>query len=265
MERLDASLRRQLEVNDRAVVGKPFALTGENAYAVQANTRHMAKILLDCTALDRASRAAAFAADLLEINMTAHLKEQPACARGCFHCCTTYVSTSLPEVFRLARAVEGDRQKHLRIYAAAAKAKDMPQWKREVDRVPCPILADNACSAYGARPMVCRVVLSTSLESCLRIFQQGSTEKFASPPSLGTLRSYLVVMLRAAMLVAKLPHQNFELTHALEIALSTPNAEARWLAGEDLFSAVALDDLERQPSPIIQLVEKLAAAVRPTI
>lgn len=265
MDRYDAAVRREIEKNDAAFVGKPFALVGENAYAVQANTRHMAKILLDSAAPDRASRAAAFAADLLQASMAHHLAEQIACARGCFHCCTTYVSTSLPEVFRLARAVDGNQRTSLNIYAAAARSKAMPQLQREVDRVHCPILIDGACSQYDVRPLVCRAVLSTSLESCLRIFQKGIPEPFQTPPSLGALRSYLVVMLRAALHIAKLPYQNFELTHALEIALSTPNAEERWLSGEPLFDSVAIDALDLKESPITKIVEGLAGAVRATI
>ena len=265
MERYDAAVRRDIEKNDAAFVGKPFSLVGENAYPVQANTRHMAKLLLDHAAPDRASRAAAFAADLLEVSTAQHLKEKIARARGCFHCCTTYVSTSLPEVFRLARAIDGDNHTSLKIYAASAKSKAMPQLQREVDRVHCPILVDGACSAYDVRPLVCRAVLSTSLESCLHIFQHGSTEPFQSPPSLGALRSYLVVMLRAALLIAKLPYRNFELTHALEVALSTPNAEERWLAGEPVFDAVAIDHLYLAPSSINKIVEGQAGAVRATI
>ncbi len=40
MERLDASIRRQLLKDDEAIVGKVFELAGNNARAVQANTRH---------------------------------------------------------------------------------------------------------------------------------------------------------------------------------------------------------------------------------
>lgn len=265
MERYDVTIRREVGKNDAAFVSQPFNLVGENAYAVQANTSHMAKILLDSTAPDRASRAAAFAAELLQISIAHHLKERIGCARGCFHCCTTYVSTSLPEVFRLAQSVYGNGATSLRVYAAAAKSKAMPQHQREIGRAHCPILVDGACSEYGVRPLVCRAVLSTSLESCLRIFQQGSTEPFQTPPSLSALRSYLVVMLRAALVIAKLPYQNFELTHALEIALSTPNAEERWLSGENIFAGVALDQLDLRPSPIGGLVDGLANAVRPTI
>ena len=169
----------------------------------------MALILRDPAAKDRASRAAAFAANLMDASVGQHLKEQAATARGCFHCCTTYVSTSVPELFRLAREIRGHTAATVRVNAAAARAKTIPQLQREVNRVTCPILEDNACSAYAARPLVCREVLSTSLESCLRIFQQRSLGKSAAPASLGALRSYLLIMLRAALVLNCLPYRNY--------------------------------------------------------
>lgn len=264
-ERLDASIRRQLLIDDQHIIGRGFAMDGDAARVVQANTRHLAIMLLDTAAGDRASRAAAFAADLMEASVAHHLKEPVACARGCSHCCTTYVSTSLPEVFRLARAVRGKSGATQRINTAAARAKAMPQLQREVTRVICPILADHACSEYEARPLVCRAVLSTSLEACVRIFTQGSTETFTAPQSLGALRSYMVVILRAALVIAGLPHRNYELTHALEIALADEQSEERWLAGEPIFAPVAVDRLDVADSPLTKIVDGLAGAVRPTI
>jgi hypothetical protein len=134
-----------------------------------------------------------------------------------------------------------------------------------VNRVTCPILEDNACSAYAARPLVCREVLSTSLESCLRIFQQSSPGKFAAPASLGALRSYLLIMLRAALVLNGLPYRNYELTHALEIALANDDGEKRWLAGEDIFKDVAVDRLDLEELPLTKIVAGLAGAVGPTI
>lgn len=37
---------------------------------------------------------------------------------------------------------------------------------------PCPLLKDNACSVYSARPMACRIYLSTSLKSCMNFFNK---------------------------------------------------------------------------------------------
>ena len=265
MQRLDESIRQQVLMDDQSIIGRAFPLSGENARAVQANTRHMALILRDGASKDRASRAAAFAEMLMDVSIGQHLKEQPACARGCFHCCTTYVSTSVPEIFRLAREIRGRTATIAGVVAAATRAKAMPQLQREVNRVPCPILDDNACSAYAARPLVCRAVLSTSLESCLRIFQQGAAEPFSAPPSLGALRSYLLIMLRAALVLNNLPYRNYELTHALEIALASDDSEDRWLAGEDIFKDVAVDRLDQEDSPLTKIVAGLAGAVGPTI
>jgi Fe-S-cluster containining protein len=264
-QRYDAAIRRQLLMDDQSIIGRPFAIVGDNARAIQANTRHLALMLLDSASKERASRAAAFAETLLDANLGFHLKEPVACARGCSHCCTTYVSTSLPEVLRLAQAVRAKADTTARINAAAARSKAMPQLQREVDRVVCPILVEHACSEYAARPMVCRAVMSTSLESCVRIFTAGSAEQFQQPASPGALRTYLVIIMRAALVIAGLPHQNFELTHALEIALADPNAEERWLAGEPIFASVAIDRLDLETSPLTKIVDGLANAVRPTI
>lgn len=265
MERLDISIRQNLLKDDEQFIGKPFELAGNNARAVQANARHMALILLDRQIKDRASRMAAFAEELLDASLAQHITQPVACARGCSHCCTTYVSTSLPEVFRLAQAVRGKGMTHARVIAAAARAKAMPQLQREIDRVICPILDNHACSEYAHRPVVCRAVLSTSLAVCERIFMKGSSEAFTAPPSLAGLRSYMVIMMRAAMVLAGLPYRNYEMTHALQIALARADTEERWLAGEPIFADVAIDRLDEEVSPLTKIVNGLADAVRPTI
>lgn len=265
MERLDPAIRRQLLKDDAAWVGKPFDISG-NARALQANTRHLALILMDTAAPDRASRAAAYIEDLIDATTAQHVTAPVACAKGCAHCCTTYVSTSLPEVFRLAQAIRGNTEITARVAAAAARSKAMTQLNREIDRVVCPILDARACAAYLHRPMVCRAVLSTSLDSCIRFFGHiGENRPFAYPDQLSAIRAFMVVILRAALVLCDLPHQNFELTHALDIALNLDDAEARWLAGEPVFAAVAMDRNEQQASAFMGLVHGLAKAVRPTL
>jgi hypothetical protein len=108
-------------------------------------------------------------------------------------------------------------------------------------------------------------VLSTSLESCVRIFTQGVGEPFKYPDHLGAVRAFMMVMVRGALVLSGLPHQNIELTHALEVALTTTHAEERWLAGEPIFAAVALDRGEQETSTVMGLVNALANAVRPTL
>ncbi len=265
MERLDITIRRKLLYDDQHIVGQPFALSGDNARAIQANTRHMALILMDNAVKNRASDMAAFAEKLIDTNLQHYVTEPLACRRGCSHCCTTYVSASLPEIFNLARAVRGKGMTHARIIAASARAKVMPQLQREVDRVICPILDNHACSEYLARPLVCRAVLSTSLATCERIFVKGLAEPFTSPPSMGAMRSFLIIMMRAALKLAGLPYRNYELTHALHVALASKDSEERWLAGEPIFADVAIDKMDQDTSPLTKLVDGLAGAVQPTI
>jgi len=72
-------------------------------------------------------------------------------------------------------------------------------------------------------------------------------------------------MLRAALVLNNLPYRNYELTHALEIALASADSEERWLAGEDIFKDVAVDRLDLEESPLTKIVAGLAGAVGPTI
>lgn len=41
---------------------------------------------------------------------------------------------------------------------------------------PCPLLINGSCSAYEARPMACRIYLSTQLETCLEFYQHPENE-----------------------------------------------------------------------------------------
>lgn len=265
MERLDPSARRLLLQEDQNWVGTPLEIAGNNGRAIQAHTRHMALMLLDMKSPDRASRAAAYAETLIDATMHKNVTQPVACGRGCSHCCTTYVSTSLPEVLRLAQGIRGNAAITARVAAASARSQSMSQMQRELDRIQCPVLEDHACAAYLHRPTVCRAVLSTSLESCITFFESGSARPFTYPDQLGVVRSMIMIILRAALVLGNLPHQNYELTHALEIALATENAEARWLAGEPLFADVAVDRGEENSGKLPGLVNALVRVVRPTL
>ena len=95
MERLDVSIRRQILKDDESIVGQPLELFGAGiGRSVQANTRHLALILLDSEAKERASRAAAYIENLADISSEKYVTALVACAKGCSHCCTTYGNQS---------------------------------------------------------------------------------------------------------------------------------------------------------------------------
>jgi hypothetical protein len=165
----------------------------------------------------------------------------------------------------MARAVRGKAATEARIRAVAAHARERGGATSGGSPVACPILADNACSEYVSRPSVCRVVMSTSLPRCLDILRDGRGGEFAYPAGAEAMRTYAAMMLRAALLVVNMPHQHYEMSQALEVVLSTRNAEARWLAGEPIFANVPVDRAEIKGSGAIKLSDALAAAVKLTI
>jgi hypothetical protein len=47
----------------------------------------------------------------------------------------------------------------------------------------------------------------------------------------------------AALTASGLPADSYELNHAMLVALEAPDAESRWLKGEDVFAGVSSDRL----------------------
>jgi Fe-S-cluster containining protein len=195
----------------------------------------------------RAVASAAFAR--LEAAVAADPPARPlACARGCSFCCHIYVSATAPELFLLAEGVrawpEEKRRRFEDVLAAAAdKVRDLPTRERAALSVPCPLLGpDGACSAYVHRPLACRAYGSFDRAAC----EQGHAMP-AEPVPIPTprvamaTRRLLAHSLRAALRERGMDGRSYELLAGLERILSTPDAEARWLAGEDVFAGVQSD------------------------
>jgi Putative zinc- or iron-chelating domain len=262
-ERLDRAKRRQLLKEDQAWIGKAVDLTEPRT--IQANTRHLTLMLLDTGIKRRASKAAAFASQLLDTTMTKLDPKPVACSKGCYYCCKTYVSVTIPEALRLAQSVRKQADKSARIAEAAAASAVIPQSEREVRRVVCPILQDNVCSEYLVRPVVCRAVLSKSLDTCLRIFEQNSGEPFPFTDDTTDVRVYIVAILQAALMMSGLSPLHYEMNQALAVALAHEDAEDRWLAGDALFTDVPVDEADIKPSGLSAMIRALVANVRPTL
>jgi hypothetical protein len=43
-------------------------------------------------------------------------------------------------------------------------------------KFPCPLLENGACSAYPARPMACRIYLSSDVNTCLKFYREPEDE-----------------------------------------------------------------------------------------
>lgn len=264
-ERLDRAKRRQLLKEDQPFIGRPFNLDGQTVRAVQANTRHLALMLMDTGIKKRATRAAVFAAQMLDATLAKKTEGPVACAKGCYYCCKTYVSVTIPEALRLADAMRAKPEKTARVKDAATQSAEIPQLEREVRRVVCPMLEDKACSEYAPRPLVCRAVLSKSLETCLRIFEENSGETMNFADNTTDIRGYVVIMMQAALDLAGLPPVHYEMNQALAIALENPDAEERWLGGENLFAGVPIDGHDTHRSALGDMTAMLVQHLRPTL
>ena len=263
--RLDRATRRRILKEDEPWLGKPLSMEKDSIRAVQANTRHLVMMLRDTALPRRASLAAEFACNILDTTLARKTEGPVACGKGCYYCCKTYVSVTIPEIFRVADAMRDQSAKAARVREAAAASARIHQTEREKQRVVCPILENKACSVYAPRPLVCRAVLSKSLEVCLRIFENNSGEQVPFSDNTVDVRGYVVVMFQSALRLAGLPHVHYEMNQALAVALDQPDAEARWLAGERVFDDVPIDIADLGRSSLADMADALVANVAPTL
>jgi hypothetical protein len=106
-------------------------------------------------------------------------------------------------------------------------------------KLACPLLVEGACSVYRHRPLACRQATSLDLGACVDEFEGRNLE--ARIPISGAYLNYASnahITLLGAMRAAGLSTDAMELAGALDAALATADAEARWLAGEDVFRDV---------------------------
>ncbi|MCL1821349.1 MAG: YkgJ family cysteine cluster protein [Prolixibacteraceae bacterium] len=102
------------------------------------------------------------------------------CSKGCAWCCHQpvfandieigYLIDFLRESFSQVRVAEiFEKAAAKNTVVSALPDKEMLNYKSA-----CPLLRDNACMAYAARPMACRIYLSMNIASCKRFFEKPS-------------------------------------------------------------------------------------------
>jgi hypothetical protein len=85
------------------------------------------------------------------------------------------------------------------------------------------------------------------------------------PTKSPAIRTFTMIMMKAALVLRQLPHEHYELIQALDVALASDDTEERWLAGEPLFAHVPKDKAETDSSRLFAMVSILADTVRPTL
>lgn len=108
---------------------------------------------------------------------------QVACFKGCHWCCHQAVFANSYELHYLSEKIkERSSSALLTDILKKTEAKCDQTSKLTEDEIlkfktACPLLVDGACSFYSARPMACRIYLSTKLETCLEFYQNPQNEK----------------------------------------------------------------------------------------
>ena len=100
-----------------------------------------------------------------------------ACIKGCHWCCHQAVFANSYELHFLSEKIKKNfSSEELSGVISKADAKclitsELAEEDILKHKAPCPLLKDGACSAHEARPMACRIYLSTKLETCLEFYK----------------------------------------------------------------------------------------------
>jgi Fe-S-cluster containining protein len=164
------------------------------------------------------------------------------CAKGCSFCCYLYASATAPEIFALSRYLRAnfDADRLADIVERCAPLKGMSIDGRNRAKIPCPLLQDNACSAYDVRPIACRMCVSGSRARCEEGFN-GSDVNIPRPRVHIYAGSNTRLALISAIESTGRKNHAYELGEALALAIENPDLESRWLAGEDVFASCQID------------------------
>ncbi len=238
-------------------VAKEYSRTGYNpdrTMTIFGLVTDLTEILEKRSNMRRASFAGAHAIKVYENTARKYgykgEKGPVHCKKGCGYCCHTRVTATAIELFMLARGIRerwNDAADPLkaRFRAVEVQTRTMPKEQWVPIRIPCAFLAEGSCSVYESRPLTCRTYASTSLPACIDWFN-GVPVEVPHPDRNQLLRVFILAAMKAAMAVTGLEIVGFEMAHGLEVAMA-PDAEARWLAGENVFAAVANDSLTARP------------------
>jgi Fe-S-cluster containining protein len=97
------------------------------------------------------------------------------CSAGCTACCYQKVACTIPEAIGIAAWLSGrDEVEKQRIRAASRRLHDESAELDDFGRVrtglPCPLLLDEQCSIYEARPLSCRATYSFDRSACEKLY-----------------------------------------------------------------------------------------------
>lgn len=165
-----------------------------------------------------------------------------ACAKGCGSCCTLTVEVSADELFALVdyldQSLDAAALEALKARAAAndAVGHGLEPLARHRKRLVCPVQdpETKACLGHAARPNPCQGYISVSLPDC-EADHIDPPRRVERPTMSGILTDLMGGSRDQVLSAAGMPTSRFELTAGLVAAWREPEAESRWLSGQDVF------------------------------
>jgi Fe-S-cluster containining protein len=214
------SIDSQLEAFEKAFYNDGFQL-GVKALEAGDDKKHMFSAIQEMyTAID----------DLIETLTTLAQQQGQAidCKVGCEWCCHQPVFALDYELDYLQNYIDKyfDEETKAEIQTKA-KRKQLKLAKLSDDELlnaksPCPLLNEAACMAYEARPMACRIYLSSSLKTCLKFFNKPDDK--TSFPALMDMPMRLGRMMnegfKTALKLNGIVPEEFRIEEKLEIGVS---------------------------------------------
>jgi Fe-S-cluster containining protein len=168
--------------------------------------------------------------------------QEIACRAGCAWCCSLFVSATAPEILQIAdylRATySADDLAALRerLVQRVKQLQGKTAEQRSAARLPCVLLMNNRCSVYPVRPLACGSWTSTDAKRCEESWRHRWAKTITANQMQLWLYGGVMLGLSEGLAASGLASEQLDLTAALRIALDTPDAAARWLAGEPIFA-----------------------------
>ncbi len=174
-----------------------------------------------------------------------------ACHGECAACCRLRVVATAPEIFLLARFVsvnaaafaERDVMLLQRIADADQTIGGLSEERRMLVQYACPLIEGDLCLAYKIRPLACRGHAAFDKALCVAAARGEAVETPISAPHL-VVRGLVQNSLMAALRRAGLAWGLYEISRALNVALSAPNALEQWISGDDPLTSARIPDFD---------------------
>jgi Fe-S-cluster containining protein len=252
--------RRVLQKQEAKVLGQPLPL-GTDPRPMATHVRHVFHLLRNPKSTSPCSEAMAHITALFD--RTTPTPKEVVCRKGCSYCCTQKVVLTAPEAFFVTAQIKNNPKAKAAIIEAHRRVHNLSILDRLQAQVSCALLEDAACSIYKARPLACHAFVSTNLEACLAAFTRNETANIPMPEVNISVVHACRILLIAALRLARLPSSVYEMNAAFAVILDNDNAEARWLAGENIFAGLAVE--QAPPPQFEQAIRQIASFVAPRL